>query len=108
ADPPGIVAPDLVVRAARLHRDRREREPAAARDCGGSGTAGGGDRFGARRRLVLVAEVAVRLLLRQLLLHLFGRELGVEEMEHDLGTDRAAELGEHALALAGVLDERIL
>ena len=44
----------------------------------------------------------------ELLLRLLGRELRVEEMEHDLAADRAAELGEHALALGGVLDERIL
>ena len=32
----------------------------------------------------------------------------MEEVQHDLAADRRAELGEHALALARVLDERIL
>ena len=44
----------------------------------------------------------------ELLLGLLRRELGVEEVEHDLAADDAPELGEHPLALGRVLDERIL
>src|SRR3954454_4903227 len=103
--PAGVIAADLVQLA--LH-DR-----AAGRDAFHHGlpTAGVGDRRGARRGVVLVLELTVRRLrcrLLQLLLRLLRCELRVEQVQHDLAADRAAELGEQALALGGVLDERIL
>ena len=67
------------------------------------------DHVSAGRRLVLVVDVPRRRLrLRELLLRLFGRELGVEQVQDDLAADRATELGEHPLALLRVLDKRIL
>src|SRR5207237_4946032 len=95
--PAGVVAADLVRRAG-LNGDWRQAK-------GRRGAACGRDRLRALRGLVLVAHVSVALLLlRELLLRLLGRELRVEEMEHDFTADRAAQLGEHALALGCVLD----
>src|SRR5579862_3280568 len=99
---PARVVPADLVRRARLHRDRREAE--RRRDA-----RGGADRRRALLRFVLVPDAAVALrLLLELLLRLLGGQLGVEQMEDDLAADGAGQLDEHALALGGVLDERVL
>src|SRR5579862_4717438 len=99
---PARVVPADLVRRARLHRDRREAE--RRRDA-----RGGADRRRALLRFVLVTDAAVALrLLLELLLRLLGGQLGVEQMEDDLAADGAGQLDEHALALGGVLDERVL
>src|SRR5436190_20338844 len=116
--PAGIVAADLVAlgdgagrgrdRAATGEEGSRGRRRTVAVAVAG----GGADRLGAGQRLVLVGEPASVEGLRLLgLLELGGvlrLELRVEEMQHDLLTDRTAHLAEHRLALARVLDERVL
>src|SRR5687768_17300167 len=105
--PAGIVPADVFV----LVHDCRSRGPAALRrercaDRARRRAAGGGDHLGTCRCLVLVDEVAVSLLRLELLGLDF--DLGVEERQYDLFANRAAELLEHRVALAAVLDEGIL
>src|SRR5262245_32688507 len=102
--PARVVAADvpvLVHRLALLNRGRdcgRRLARTARRGC---------DHIGAGCGLVLVGEVAVAALRLQLL-WLVHLDLGVEEREHDLLADRAAELLEHGVALGAILDEWIL
>src|SRR5690242_658719 len=101
--PARVVAAELLVRG-RLHDARRRRN--AGRDRLAASRFR--NRLRALRRLVLVLNLPVRRLrLRQLLV---GNrlELRVEQVQDDLAADRRAELVEHPLALARVLDERIL
>src|SRR5206468_12657126 len=106
--PAGVVATDLLlVRDDALLGHRHHR-----RYRGVPPGAGCGHRLGTGERLVLVGEAAVPdglgLLVGLELLRVFRRELGVEEREDDLLADLPAELLEHLVAFAAVLDERIL
>src|SRR5205085_6873555 len=120
AAPARVVAADLVAfgDGARGRRDgfaageqgaRRRRGDAVAAAVAGCG---GVDRLRARQRLMLVGEAAAvegLCLLRLLELGgVLGLELRMEEMQDDLLADPTAHLAEHRLALARVLDERIL
>src|SRR6266508_3027127 len=118
--PAGIVAADLLFvgddtlllrgdggRAA-AHR-AGEHAAASIRGHHARPRAGRGDRFRSRQRLVLVGEGAAVDVLHALELLGIGRShLGVEEHQQDLLVDQPAELLEHHVALAPVLDERIL
>src|SRR2546428_5287878 len=106
--PARLVATELLVRR-RMHGllEHAGRRRDACHD--GASPTRFGDRLSTYDRFVLVAEVPVlTLLLLGELLCLLGRELRVEDVQHDLAANRAAEIGEHALALGGVLDERVL
>ncbi len=63
---------------------------------------------GAERGLVLVGQRLRRLGMLERLLGLILLHLDVEQRQHDLFLDRAAQLLEHDMALAPVLDERVL
>src|SRR5918992_2941665 len=110
--PARVVAAELLLLAANdlLRGDALGRSGDCTR--GGNRGAGAarcaGDRARARGRLVLVREAAVdgRLLLERR--HVLRRELGVEQRPDDLLADLHTQLLEHALTLAGVLDERVL
>ena len=77
---------------------RKGCEPAARR----------GDRVRALQLLVLVGERLRRGDGLELLLGLVPLHLDVEQRQHDLLADHAAELLEHRVPFAAVLDERIL
>ena len=74
----------------------------------GRSPTGGGDGIRAGGGLVLVREHLRRLDGRERLLGLVLLHLDVEERRDDLLADDLAELLEHDVALAAVLDERIL
>src|SRR5262249_40881161 len=97
AAPARVVPAELVVLggdALRRSRDGLDKRLLPAeRGC---------DRVGAGQRVVLVREAAVRRLgLGEVLelLRLLGRDLRVEEREHDLLADRRVQLLEHLVAL---------
>src|ERR1700746_946746 len=92
AAPARVVAAELLV-LARPHglRDDARSRGDTGRDRLSPARGGGPRRAG--RGLVLVVDVPVRgLRLRELLLGLLGRELGMEEVKHDLAADDASEL----------------
>ena len=76
----------------------------------GRPAAGGCDRVRAGQRGVLVGEPAVarRDFLCEHLRRVLRRQLGVEQRQHDLLADQAAELVEHHVTFGRVLDERVL
>src|SRR5687767_1318642 len=112
AAPTGVVAAELLVLALhdllRVHGLSRSRDGAGGRDRPATDRSSR-DRARARRGLVLVREPAA-VLLAGLLQHLrvLRRELRVEERADDLLADLEAELLEHPVAFAAVLDERVL
>src|SRR3954454_7459406 len=111
AAPARVVAADVVV-LALVNGGRRA--AAAARERGRRARRRAGDRIGARERLVLVREVAVRrpaVRRRRLLGERFGvarLDLRVEEDRHDLLPDRRVQILEHVEALVPVLRQRVL
>src|SRR4051812_3216112 len=119
AAPARVVAPELLLLGDHaLLRDRRDRAAAVAADVAGHRGRGSrfaaeprrGDRVGAGERLVLVRERARGAVAGSELeiRGVAGVELRVEEQADDLLVDREAELLEHRVALAAVLDQRVL
>src|SRR5688572_11295480 len=112
AAPAGVVAAELLVLALhdllRVHGLSRSRDGAGGRGRPAADSSSR-DRARARRGLVLVREPAA-VLLAGLLQHLrvLRRKLRVEERADDLFADLEAELLEHPVAFAAVLDERVL
>src|SRR3954454_22280996 len=102
AAPARVVAADgarLVVDHLRGGRRRRDRGREPAR---------GGDHLGAGRRLVLVGKRLRSLRRLQRLLRLVDLYLDMEQRRDDLFANQRAQLLEHGVAFAAVLDEGFL